>query len=210
MSHLTEEQLNEYVDHLLTSTEAEEVEHHLIECAICQKKVAELQQVFAALADLPEVPFQMDLATRVQHLLEPLPQIVPERHLPRSLPGWVPRLTWIIAALEIPLAGLTLAYASPMLRVWLAPMKVYFSQPLQELILSTWLPVWWNGLNANGLIQSILTWSSQIQQAVDYLYTQPRIPNWSTPEGILILAVLLTAWAAGNYLLFNMNRKKTS
>ncbi len=209
MSHLTEEQLNEFVDHLLTGAEAEEVEHHLLECAICQKKADELQQVFAALAGLAEVPFQMDLATRLQHLLEPPLQILPERHQPRVWPGGVPGLAWIIAALQIPLAGLTLAYALPMLRAWLAPIEPYFSPPWQELSLRTWLSVWWNGLNASGMIQSILVWSSQLQQAVDYLHTKPRIPNWSTSEGILILAVLLTAWAAGNYLLFNLNRKGT-
>jgi hypothetical protein len=209
MFHLTEEQLNEYVDHLLTGAEAEEVEHHLLGCAICQKKVVELQQVFAALADLPEVPFQIDLATRVQHLLELPPQTMPVRHQPRVLPGRVPSLVWIIAALQIPLAGLTLAYAWPMLRAWLAPIESYFSQQWQELSLSNWLSEWWNGLNASGMIQSILAWSSQVQQAVDFLHTQPRIPNWSTPEEILILAVLLTAWVAGNFLLFNLNRKNT-
>ncbi len=115
----------------------------------------------------------------------------------------------VIAVLQIP-RQLTLAYVWPMLRAWLASIEPYFSQVWQELSLSTWLLVWWNGLNASGMIQSILAWSRQIQQAVDYLHTLPRIPNWSAPQGILILAVLLTAWAVGNYLLFNLNRKGTS
>jgi hypothetical protein len=210
MSHLTEEQLNEYVDHLLTGAEAEDVEHHLLECAICQNKAIELQLVFAVLADLPEVPFHMDMATRVQHLLELPLQPLPERQQPRVLPGWLAGLAWIIAVLQIPLAALTLAYVWPMLRTWLAPIQLYFSRFWQELSLSTWLLVWWNGLNVSGMIQSILAWSRHIQQAVDYLFALPRIPDWSAPEGILILVVLLTAWAAGNYLLFNLNRKGTS
>ena len=37
-------------------------------CAICQKKIDEIQQVFTALADLPEMPYQKDLITRVLRL----------------------------------------------------------------------------------------------------------------------------------------------
>jgi hypothetical protein len=209
MDHMTEEQINEYVDHLLTGTEVEAVERHLLECAACQEKVDEIQQVFAALADLPEVPFQKDLSTRVLRLVEPPPTTVPERQPVRELPKWVSGLAWTIAALQIPLAGLALVYAWPMLRVWLAPIKSYFNHPWQGLSVNTWLSGWWNGWNASGMIQSLLAWSSQVQQAIENLSTPLRVSNWNTQEGILILAVLLAAWAAGNYLLFHSNHTAT-
>jgi anti-sigma factor RsiW len=218
MDHLTEEQINEYVDnllltekqinenvnHLLTGAEAEAVKRHLLGCAACQEKVAEIQQVFVTLADLPEVPFQKDLATRVLaasmlaasglRLVEPPTTTMPERQPTRVLPKWVPGLAWTIAALQIPLAGLALVYAWPMLRDWLAPIESHFR---------------WSGWNTSGMIQSLLTWSSQVQRAIANLSTPPHLPAWNPQEGILILAVLLAAWAAGNYLLFHSNHTAT-
>lgn len=203
MNHLTEEQINEYVDRLLTDAEAEAVEQHLLVCAACQEKVDEIQRVFTALADLPEVPFQKNLTARVLaasglQLVEPPPTTVPAR----VLSGWVAGLTWTIAALQVPLAGLALVYAWPMLRAWLAPVGSFFSQPWQGLALV-------NGWNANGTIQLLLVWSSQIQQSVRNLSTLLSVPTWSTQEGVLILAGLLATWAAGNYLLFSANRNAT-
>ena len=106
---------------LLSNAEAEAVERHLLGCAICQKKIDEIQQVFTALADLPEMPYQKDLITRVLRLVEPPPAAVPERKPMRKFPGWASGLAWAIAVLEVPLAGLALriylAYATGL--VWL-------------------------------------------------------------------------------------------
>ena len=173
MDHLTEEQINEYVDHLLTGAEAEAVGRHLLRCAACQEKVDEIQQVFVTLADLPEVPFQKDLATRVLRLVEPPPTTMPERQPTRVLPKWVPGLAWTIAALQIPLAGLALVYAWPMLRAWLAPIESYFG---------------WSGWNTSKMIQSLLTWSSQVQRDIANLSTPPHLPTWNPQEGMLILS----------------------
>ena len=52
-----------------------------------------------------------------------------------------------------------------------------------------------------------MDWSSQVLHGIENLSTPPRIPNWNSQEGLLILAVLLAAWIAGNYLLLNPNRK---
>ncbi len=194
MDHLTEEQINEYVDHLLTAAEAEAVERHLLRCAACQEKVDEIQQVFVTLADLPEVPLQKELATHVLRLVEPPPTSMPERQPTRVMPKWVPGLAWTIAALQIPLAGLALVYAWPMLRAWQAPIESYFR---------------WSGWNTSGMIQSLLTWSSQVQRTIANLSTPPHLPTWNPQEGMLILAVLLAAWAAGNYLLFHSNHTAT-
>lgn len=209
MYHLSEEQLNEYVDHLMPCEEAKEVERHLLLCSYCQKKTFELQNVFAALKDLPEVSFQVNLAARLQYLQDAPTQKIPKRRLQHVFPRMVPRLAWIIAALEVPLAGLTFAYAWPMLKDWLATLQPFVNLPWQELSLSNWFSVWWNGLNDARIIQSIFTWRGQLQQAVDNLYTHQRVMNWSTPEAFLILTILLGAWAAGNYLLFNLNYKGT-
>lgn len=195
MNHLTEEQINQYVDLLLSNAEAEAVERHLLGCAICQKKVDELQQVFTALADLPEMPYQKDLTTRVLRLIEPPSATVPERKPTRTLPGWASGLAWAIAVLQVPLAGLALVYTWPMLRALLAPIEPYFIQRWQGLSLGNGLAAWWNG------------WSSQVLHGIESLFTPSHIPNWNAQEGLLILAVLLAVWIVGNYLILNADHK---
>jgi len=195
MNHLTEEQINQYVDLLLSNAEAEAVERHLLGCAICQKKIDELQQVFTALADLPEMPYQKDLSTRVLRLVDLPPATVPEHKPKRKFLGWASGLAWAIAVLQVPLAGLALGYTWPMLRALLVPIAPYFSQRWQGLSLGNGLVAWWHG------------WSGQVLHGIESLSTPPHVPNWNSQEGLLILAVLLAAWIAGNNLLLNANHK---
>jgi anti-sigma factor RsiW len=54
MEHLTEEQLNEYLDNSLEAAELARMGAHLSECTDCRARLAALQTVFQALAALPE------------------------------------------------------------------------------------------------------------------------------------------------------------
>lgn len=54
MEHLTEEQLNEYLDHSLEAAELARIGTHLSDCPDCRARLASLQIVFQALAALPE------------------------------------------------------------------------------------------------------------------------------------------------------------
>ncbi|MGD0752327.1 MAG: zf-HC2 domain-containing protein [Anaerolineales bacterium] len=65
MNHLTENQLNEYLDGLMEASALAACEEHLSDCADCQSQLAVLQSVFQALAALPEANPQRDLAPSV-------------------------------------------------------------------------------------------------------------------------------------------------
>lgn len=54
MEHLTEAQLNEYLDNLLEATALARIQAHLADCADCRERLASLLTVFQTLEALPE------------------------------------------------------------------------------------------------------------------------------------------------------------
>lgn len=99
--HLTDEQLNEYLDH--ESAESHLIEAHLASCAGCAERLAALQALFSELEALPEAALRRDLAERF-------------RPRPAPLPSWLRLAALLQAALALA-AG---AAALPLLRAWLA------------------------------------------------------------------------------------------
>ena len=71
MKHLSEYQLNAYLDGMLESTERQEVEAHLGACPACQERYRDLQLVFESLAALPEASLSRDLTPAVLSQLPP-------------------------------------------------------------------------------------------------------------------------------------------
>ena len=69
MEHLTEDQLNEYLDNALEATIQERMAKHLSGCADCRARLASLQTVFQALAALPEEKPGCDLTPSVLRAL---------------------------------------------------------------------------------------------------------------------------------------------
>jgi predicted anti-sigma-YlaC factor YlaD len=69
MEHLTETQLNEYLDGLMESPEQVRMEAHLSGCADCRARLASLQTVYRALAALPEETPTRDLTSSVLQAL---------------------------------------------------------------------------------------------------------------------------------------------
>lgn len=63
MNHLSEAQLNEYLDH--ESQEREFIESHLSSCNECTAKLNSLQSLFTELDSLPELALSRDLAAPV-------------------------------------------------------------------------------------------------------------------------------------------------
>ena len=78
MEHLTDTQLNDYLDGTLESAAQARMAEHFSTCADCQARLASLQTVFKALASLPEEMLERDLTSSVL------------RSLPRSFSklGW--------------------------------------------------------------------------------------------------------------------------
>ncbi|MBN8656489.1 MAG: hypothetical protein J0M11_12180 [Anaerolineae bacterium] len=75
--HLTDEQLNEYLDS--ETAQRAEIETHLDSCDECAARLSALQALFVDLDSLPEVTLSRDLAARSS----PRPSLTP------SLPRWL-------------------------------------------------------------------------------------------------------------------------
>ncbi len=69
MEHLTETQLNEYLDGLMEAPIQAAVDAHLADCADCRERLASFQTVFQALDALPEEIPARDLTPSIIHAL---------------------------------------------------------------------------------------------------------------------------------------------
>jgi anti-sigma factor RsiW len=97
MNHLTDETLNEYLDHEVTDRST--VERHLAECADCTARLATMQTLFTELESLPEMNLSRDLAAPVM------------RRVAGS--AFLPRWLTLTVALQAVLALIVLAIAAP-------------------------------------------------------------------------------------------------
>ena len=102
MNHLAEETLNEYLDDALPPKARADAEAHLHECADCATRLAELTQLFDALASLPDLGLARDLSASITQRLTPRPS------LPRPF-------QWVVA-LQFAAALTTLIAALPLLQ----------------------------------------------------------------------------------------------
>ena len=96
--HLTDEQLNEYVDH--ESSERVQIEAHLSSCDECAARLTALQTLFAEIESLPELELTRPIAAR----FAPTPSLtVPQ------LPRWLT----LTATLQAAVALVVLILAAP-------------------------------------------------------------------------------------------------
>ena len=65
MAHLTEEQLNLYLDNELSTPERAIVEAHLADCEACRSELASLEILFFALHSLQSEALDSDLTPQV-------------------------------------------------------------------------------------------------------------------------------------------------
>ncbi len=74
MDHLSESQLNEFLDGEITESLRQEAETHLEDCLQCQARLKSLEKVARLLARLPEVQPVHDLEAAVRREIEGKPQ----------------------------------------------------------------------------------------------------------------------------------------
>jgi anti-sigma factor RsiW len=108
MNHLTEPQLNEYLDGELDAPGRAAVDSHLAACRGCRLALSDLQAVASLLADLPDEPLRRDLTPSV---LANLPQ-------PRLALGW----KLVLAAQAGFVVGIALLLFSNLL-TWFQPQE---------------------------------------------------------------------------------------
>jgi hypothetical protein len=87
--HLTDEQLNEYLDN--ETDEREQIESHLNTCNECSIRFSDLQNLFLELESLPEMQLTRDLSTR----------FVTKGQLTLGLPRWLTLTVALQAALAL-------------------------------------------------------------------------------------------------------------
>ena len=124
--HLTDEQLNEYLDN--ASTERSFIETHLDSCDECAARLSTLQTLFADLDSLPEVTISHDIAARFR----------PRPSLPAQLPRWLT----LTASLQAAAALVALIVAIPFFSIMLPKVEMpSFTTWLFEIqsIWTSWL-----------------------------------------------------------------------
>ena len=95
--HLTDDQLNEYLDN--ESTERIQIETHLSSCDECAARLTALKALFAEIESLPELELTHNIATRFS----------PTPSLQQQLPAWLT----LTATLQAALALITVIIAAP-------------------------------------------------------------------------------------------------
>ena len=94
--HLTDDQLNEYLDR--ETSEREQIESHLAVCKECAARLTALQALFAELDSLPEMELTQDLAARFTPTLNLTPKLPPFLTLTATLQAAVALITLVVAA----------------------------------------------------------------------------------------------------------------
>ena len=126
MEHLTETDLNEYLDGLMEPAAQARLQGHLSDCADCRARLAGLQTVFQALAALPELTPERNLSSSVL------------KKLPRNGFGLGWQLAFAIQAgfslgvllLFSPLITGRIAGILPSWKRWLALPEIKFPNPV--------------------------------------------------------------------------------
>jgi anti-sigma factor RsiW len=132
MNHLTDTQLNDFLDNLLPPSEHTQVKSHLASCPACREQLLALEHVFSLLSSLGEQPLPNDLSARV------LAQIPLSRALTRTERLW---LAGAVGAALGALASIAQALL-PQVNVSASP-ETWFSQAFVQwagIILSVKLP----------------------------------------------------------------------
>ena len=98
--HLTDEQLNEYLDH--ETNDQAQIEAHLAVCTNCAARLRELEALFSEIESLPELAISPDFSARSTPI--------------RSEPAQLPRFFTLAMSLQAALAALGIMVAAPLVR----------------------------------------------------------------------------------------------
>ena len=111
--HLTDEQLNEYLDH--ETNERAQIELHISTCEECSARLAALQKLFSEIESLPELELSRNVAAR----------FIPSP----SLPAKLPRSLTFTLTLQAALALVTIIVAAPFVLQFVSSYTLSLSVP---------------------------------------------------------------------------------
>jgi anti-sigma factor RsiW len=137
MNHLTDEQLNEYLDH--ESQEHAQIESHINSCDECSLRLATLQALFTELDSLPEQTLRRDLTSAIMHRVN------------RSavLPKWLT----LTVTLQAGLALITTLVAAPLVIEFMNQALPVFQRPSIPQVVTQIQTQWMKGLDVLSTFQ---------------------------------------------------------
>lgn len=172
MNHLSEEQLNEYLD--FESAEQEAIALHLSSCAECAAQLNSLQTLFNELDSLPEVTLSHNLAARVIRRV--------------SWHGVLPKWLTLTIALQAALALIAAVIVTPFVIEFASPSIPVLQTPSFAKVLIQLQTQWFNW------IESFSTFRMPVMPVIS-------IPEFSSLVILFTLAGASMLWLVGNGLL---------
>jgi hypothetical protein len=131
--HLTDEQLNEYLDN--ETTDRTQIELHLSSCADCAARLSTLQDLFAEIESLSELELTRPIASRP------------------PLPTSVPRSLTLTVILQAALALVTIIVAAPFVMQFISPYLANVPAPSLADVLVQIQTQWMLWLDALSTVQ---------------------------------------------------------
>ena len=171
-----QERIDRYLDGEMLPEEQAQFEEHVARCPSCQREMAGMRALFAALEGLEAAPVPRGLRQEVLAGLDARPVVSP--------------LVRQFVAIQAIASTLLLVLAYPTLAEWYERA-------------SAWLGYGWlSRLTADAINRGQDVWRSLIQTAaVQVDLTWPRGLGLTWPQAALLAVALLGLWVLGNHLL---------
>ena len=184
MKHLTEPQLNEYLDQMLDVPTQQKVEAHLSDCEGCRAQIAPLEILFSTLDELPEVPLTRDLKVGV---LAGLPKTV-------EIPTLWQQPAFLAQSL---LTVILLTLTMPILNRQFDSLSSFFTFPVIELT---------SFAEIIAKLSPLFRWDFRFSFAFPEIsFTTPTLPSIpiSLDTNIVLLLIISAGmmWGIGNFSL---------
>ncbi len=177
--HLTDDQLNEYLDN--ESAERGIIEAHLESCDECAARLDSLQALFTELESLPEAALTRNIAAR----FAPTP----------SLPAPLPKFLTLTVILQAAFALTAIVIAVPFIANLLPAIEIPSFTEVFAQLQSQWI-IW---------LDSLSTLRLSSGQAF-HLPTLPELPIVEMSSLLVTLAGVSVLWILGNGLLLRNQR----
>ena len=169
--HLTDEQLNEYLDHEISNRA--QIELHLTSCQDCTARLTALLRLFDEVESLPELALSRDLAS----------------HVTRSLPvSGLPRWLTLTAFLQVAIAAITLIIGAPFVMQFVSPFVAAIRAPSFTEIVFQMQSEW-------------ITWLEMASQIQLPTLPEVPVVETSSLVIVLTLFGVSVFWLVGNGLL---------
>jgi len=181
MSHISDVDLQAFLDHELNDAQRSLVSEHVEACPACRARLGEFQSLFANIESIPEVPLRADLVPGV------LSRLAPQSVISR-------RVRWFLLA-ELALGGGAMIAALRWLNLTMPAWTEGLGPTWQAWIHPEALAMWLRSLTAPAL-DGLSTIGSFSTSATAPLSTALPVTGW-----VAILAGSLVAGLAANGLL---------